>query len=104
MNFLKKMFLISMLSGVSSGCGQAGPPSPKADGASPASVLAVAQDLEKGQKIKNAIAAYHQIVRYYPGTPEAARAAERIHQLQSAALRRTRVRPAKSGTTGAKAP
>ena len=72
MRFTASMIIGLMLSVMSSGCGKTAQSSQKTAGASPASVLGVAQDLEKDHKIKNAIAAYHQIMRYYPGTPEAA--------------------------------
>jgi hypothetical protein len=93
MRFTASMIIGLMLSGMSSGCGKS---SQKTAEASPATVLGLAQDLEKDHKIKNAIAAYHQIMRYYPGTPEAASAAERIKQLQSAALRKPRTPRGKS--------
>jgi hypothetical protein len=95
MRFIATLILASILSGVSSGCGKAGQASLETPGASPARVLGLARDLEKGRKIKDAIAAYHQIVRHYPGTPEAAKAAGQIKQIQSAALRKAWARQTK---------
>jgi cytochrome c-type biogenesis protein CcmH/NrfG len=53
----------------------------------------VAQQLEKEQKTKQAIAAYQQVVRLFPNTPEATNALQRIFQAQRDAVQRASNRP-----------
>lgn len=59
------------------GCGASDRAARESAGQSAARVFGLAQGLEKAQKTRKAIAAYEQVVRHFPGTPEAAKAAER---------------------------
>ena len=74
------------------GCGRSNPVAPEVKPEDAGRVLALALDLEAAQKTKQAMAAYRQVVQYFPGTPEAKKAAERITQVQRAA---TQKRPAR---------
>ncbi len=88
---MRSMATLILATALSTGCAPTGSPA-----AAPAArVLILAQDLENTHQTKNAIAAYHQIIRYYPGTPEASRAADRIRQMQTAALKKSWARRAK---------
>ena len=54
-------------------------------------VFALALDLEAGRKTKQAVAAYRQVVQYFPGTPEAKPGRRaRISEVERAAVRKTR--------------
>jgi hypothetical protein len=77
---------------LTAGCGRpaATAPAPPPGGA--ARVLEIAQGLEKARGIKKAVAAYEQIVRHYPGTPEAVKAAARVSQIQAEMLKRSQAR------------
>ena len=77
---------------LAAGCGTAGQAPRESAGQSVARVFNLAQTLEKAQKTRKAIAAYGQIVRHYPGTPEASMAAERIRRAQKAAVLRVSAR------------
>jgi outer membrane protein assembly factor BamD (BamD/ComL family) len=46
-------------------------------------VLAIAADLEKQGKTRQAFAAYHQVITNFPGTPAAKVAAARVRKAQS---------------------
>ena len=70
------------------GCGGPSPVAPKPEAQDAARVLAVAQDLERGRKTKQAIAAYQQVVLHFPDTPEAKKAQEQITEAQRAATRK----------------
>jgi outer membrane protein assembly factor BamD (BamD/ComL family) len=50
-------------------------------------ILALARDFEEGRKTKQAIAAYRQVIQYFPETSEAKDAARRIKETQGAAIR-----------------
>jgi TolA-binding protein len=75
---------------LAAGCGNAEPPPPEAPEQVAARVFDLAERLEKEHKGKEAFAAYRQIVRLYPTTPQGKKAAARINQAQKAALRRPR--------------
>ena len=64
------------------GCGGPTPVAPESETQGASRVFAVAQELDRNQKMKQAIAAYQQIVRIYPNTTEAKKAADRILQAQ----------------------
>ncbi|MGP0064463.1 MAG: hypothetical protein ACLQGP_12810 [Isosphaeraceae bacterium] len=53
-------------------------------------VLAIAEDLEKQGDHKKAFAAYHQIIRNFPGTPSGKKAIERVKRAQRDAMRKPR--------------
>jgi hypothetical protein len=69
------------------GCGssQSPPVSAAASEQEADRVLAIAQTLERQGDTKEAFAAYHQIIRNYPGTPSGKIAIERVKKAQSAA-------------------
>jgi TolA-binding protein len=46
-------------------------------------VLAIAADLEKQGKTRQAFAAYHQVITNFPGTPSSKLAAARVKNAQS---------------------
>jgi hypothetical protein len=77
------------------GCGGPAPVATQTDGQGASRVLAVAQDLEKAQKTKQAMAAYRQVIVHFPNTPEARKAAERIDEAQRAAILRSATRKSK---------
>jgi hypothetical protein len=77
------------------GCGGSPPALPETEAQGAARVFAVAKDLEETQKTKQAIAAYHQIMRYYPNTLEARKSADRITKLQRDATRQATARKRK---------
>jgi hypothetical protein len=62
-----------------------------------ARVFAVAERLEKEKKNGRAFAAYHQLARQFPETPEGKKSVERIRRAQIAA-RRMPVRASGSGS------
>jgi hypothetical protein len=70
------------------GCGRAEPARRETPEQAAARVFDLAQNLEKAHKTKEAFAAYQQIVRHYPATAGSKKAAERIAEAQTAALRR----------------
>jgi hypothetical protein len=74
------------------GCGGPAPVAPETDSQGAARVFALAQDLEKGQKTKQAMAAYNQIIRHFPDTPEAKKAVQRISEAQRGAIQTVRAR------------
>ena len=57
---------------------------------------ALAQDLEKEGKTKQAFAAYRQVVDYFPDTSEGRNAARRISQAQHERIRGAGIRKPKS--------
>jgi hypothetical protein len=64
------------------GCGRSTPVEPESETQGASRVFAVARELDQNRKMKQAIAAYQQVVRNYPNTPEARKAADRINQAQ----------------------
>jgi hypothetical protein len=74
------------------GCGGPAPVAPKAEGQGAPRVFALASELEGGQKTKQAMAAYRQVVLHFPNTPEARQAAQRISDAQRAAIRKVSAR------------
>jgi hypothetical protein len=83
-----------VLSALVAGCGGASSPAPTASAATPEQdadrVLAIAQDLEKQGDTKKAFAAYHQMIRNFPGTPSGRKAIERVKKAQRESMRKPR--------------
>lgn len=77
---------------VAAGCGKPEEATPGPPEQAAARVFERAQALEKDHKTREAIAAYHQILNHFPGSPEAKKAHDRIQLAQKAALRRARTR------------
>ncbi len=89
---LVSIFLASFIIG----CGGSGSGTPLAvSAATPEQeadrVLAIAQDLEKQGEHKKAFAAYHQIIRNFPGTPSGKKAIERVKKAQLEAMGKRRI-------------
>jgi TolA-binding protein len=69
------------------GCGKTATAPPVETDAEKASrVFAMAEDFEKARKIKQAVAAYEQVVRYFPDSPESKTAVQRLHKIQRDAI------------------
>jgi outer membrane protein assembly factor BamD (BamD/ComL family) len=77
------------------GCGGGSTTAPETEAQGASRVFALAQDLEKNQKTKQAMDAYHQVVRYFPNTPEARKAAQRISKAQGDAIQKVSARKRK---------
>ena len=77
------------------GCGGPAPVAPKTEGQGAPRVFALASELESGQKTKQAMAAYRQIILHFPDTPEARKAVRRISEAQQAAIRKVAARKSK---------
>jgi hypothetical protein len=77
------------------GCGGPAPVAPETAAQGATRVFALAQELETGQKTKQAMAAYRQVVLHFPDSPEARRAAQRISEAQRAAIRKAGARQAR---------
>ncbi|MDR3638979.1 MAG: hypothetical protein P4L84_34560 [Isosphaeraceae bacterium] len=81
------------LAALALGCGAA-EPAIQHPGESPAQaaarVFTVAEGLEKEHKTKQAFAAYRQLARQFPDTPEGKQAADRIRRAQGQAAKKSR--------------
>ena len=75
------------------GCGGTPPAPPETEAQGAARVLAVARGLEEGRETRRAMAAYQQVIRSFPNTPEAGQAAERIARAQKDAVRQAGRKP-----------
>jgi outer membrane protein assembly factor BamD (BamD/ComL family) len=74
------------------GCGGSPPVATESEAQGASRVFALAQDLENSQKTKKAMDAYRQVVRYFPNTPEARKAAQRISKAQRDAMQKASAR------------
>jgi hypothetical protein len=84
-----------LLASLMIGCGGSDSGTPLAvSGATPEQeadrVLAIARDMEKQGENKKAFAAYHQIIRNFPGTPSGKAAIDRVRKAQREAMRKPR--------------
>ena len=92
--------VLPYLGALALGCGPAEPVSPipgEPPAQAAARVFAVAERLAKEHKTKQAFAAYHQLARQFPDTPEGRQAADRIRRAQGQATKKGR-----SPSTGAR--
>ena len=84
--------LCFFLSSLIAGCEGSGTQSPPVSAARPEQeadrVLAIAQNLETQGDTKKAFAAYHQIIRNFPGTPSGKKAIERVKKAQREAMQK----------------
>jgi hypothetical protein len=85
-------FFLSLLLTGSAGCGSShAPPVPATTPEQEADrILAIAQDMERRGDTKQAFAAYHQIIRLFPGTSSGKTAIERIKRAQNATKLKSR--------------
>jgi hypothetical protein len=93
---LMAILSLGLFSSMACGCGRSDQAPRQPLPADAARVLALAQDLEKEGKTKQAFAAYRQVVDHFPDTSQGRAAARRISQAQQQRIRGGGTRKAKS--------